>query len=125
MLDRVLFGSLALIHLAPAVAALAPSQLARLYGIDVEDRTLVTLLQHRAVLLGLVGAGFLAATLMPTQSVALHALILGAASMITFLIIAAINRELFGNLRIITIVDAIGLVPLVILAIRQPWLRGA
>lgn len=120
MIDRALFGFLALIHLLPTVADIVPSQLQRLYGIDPANSALVTLLQHRAVLLGLVGAGFVMATLRPNDAIAWHAWMLGVASMTTFLIIAAVNRELTGSLRMITIVDAIGLVPLAILAFRQP-----
>lgn len=121
MIVPALFGFLAFIHLLPAVAAIAPSQISRLYGVDAADSTLVTLLQHRAVLLGLVGLAFLAAAFRPNDSVALLALLLGGASMVTFLIIAALQRELAGPLKTIALVDAVGLMPLAYLAWRQPW----
>ena len=106
-LVAILFCLLAAIHLLPAVAALSPSQLTALYGGSPDDTVLRTLLQHRAVLLGLVGAAFLAAAFVPNLRWA--ALIGGSASMITFLIIAAFNGELMGPLQKITIVDAAGL----------------
>ena len=103
----VLFCVLSAIHLLPAVAAISPAQLSNLYGVTPDDTVLRTLLQHRAVLLGLVGAAFLAAAFVPNLRWA--ALIGGSASMIAFLIIAALNGELMGSLQKITIVDAAGL----------------
>ena len=102
-----LFCILAAIHLLPAVAALSPTQLSNLYGIAPEDTVLTTLLQHRAVLLGLVGAAFAAAAFIPSLRWA--ALIGGTTSMVTFLVIAAFNGELTGPLQKITIVDVAGL----------------
>lgn len=103
----LLFGILAAIHLLPAVAAIAPRQLASLYGVSPEDTVLTTLLQHRAILLGLVGAAFAAAAFQPNLRWA--ALIGGSISMISFLLIAFANGELMGPLQKITIVDAAGL----------------
>jgi len=123
-IDRLLFGFLALIHLLPALAAIAPQQISKLYGVDASDSALITLLQHRAVLLGIVGFAFSVAVFRPDSSAAWHAMIIGSISMITFLLIATINRELFGNLQRIVIVDAIGLLPLLILFMRQPWARS-
>lgn len=124
MVDRLLFAFLAIIHLLPAIAAIAPKQITSLYGVQADDTALITLLQHRAVLLGIVGLAFGAAAFRPEGSVALHAFIIGAISMVTFLIIASVNRELTGNLSKIAIVDAVGLIPLIILLVRQPWARG-
>ena len=124
LIDRLLFGFLAFIHLLPAVAAIAPRQISALYNVQASDTTLITLLQHRAVLLGIVGLAFAAAAFRPGDALAWHAIIIGAISMITFLIIAAINQELGGSLSKIVIVDAIGLIPLLILCVRQPWARS-
>lgn len=121
MLAQVCFGFLALIHLLPAVAAVAPKQITKLYGVDARDRTLMTLLQHRAVLLGAVGAAFVAAATMPHSPAALFAVMLGGASMASFLVIAALQRQLSGPLRKIVIVDAAGLLPLGWLLWQQPW----
>lgn len=121
MLDAACFSFLALIQLLPAAAAIAPSQLARLYGIEATDRTLITLLQHRAVLLGTVGFAFLAAVFRPAEAIAWHAVLLGTASMVSFLAIALINKQFGGALRKIAIADALGLVPLGWLYWRQPW----
>jgi len=106
-LIAILFCVLAAIHFLPAMAALSPSQLSALYGVSPDDTVMRTLLQHRAVLLGLVGAAFLAGAFFPSLRWA--ALIGGTASMVTFLIIAALNGELAGSLQKITLVDAVGL----------------
>ena len=106
-LVAILFCVLAAIHLLPVIAALSPRQLTALYGVSPDDTVLQTLLQHRAVLLGLVGSAFLAAAFFPGLRWA--ALIGGFVNMVTFLIIAALNSALTGPLQKITIVDAIGL----------------
>ncbi len=124
LVDRLLFGFLALIHLLPALAAIAPQQISKLYGVSATDSALITLLQHRAVLLGIVGLAFTAAAFRPDSSAAWHAVIIGAISMITFLVIATLNRELTCSLQKIAIVDAIGLIPLFVLFMRQPWARS-
>lgn len=102
-----LFCVLAVLHFLPAIAAVSPEQLTRLYGIAPEDKVMRTLLQHRAVLLGLVGAAFAAAAFLPELRWA--GLIGGTLSMALFLVIAAINGELWGPLIKISIADAAGL----------------
>lgn len=121
MVEVACFSFLALIHIVPSLAAALPGQLARLYGVAGDDRTLITLLQHRAVLLGVVGAAFVAAALRPHEAIAWHAVLLGAASMISFLVLALINGQFGGALRKIAVVDVIGLLPLGWLLWRQPW----
>jgi len=121
MLERVCFGFLALIHVAPAMAAIMPAQLSKLYGVQSGDDTLIALLQHRALLLGLVGFAFIAAAVRPTSEVAWHAVLLGSASMLSFLVFVAINRQFHGSLRKIAVIDLVGLLPLAWLFWRQPW----
>lgn len=121
MILPVLLGFLAFIHLLPAMAALSPKQIERLYGVDAEDRVLKTLLQHRAVLLGLVGLAFAVAIVV--VEVRWLAVISGTISMVTFLIFAALQGTLNGPLRKIVIVDAIGL-PLAAAAIVLVAIEG-
>lgn len=107
MLITALFWGLAVIKLPPVIAAFAPSQLVRLYGISPEDKTLLTLLQHRAILLGMVGAGCaLAAHIELFRWPALWA---AAVSMLSFLVFCAVQRQFKGPLRKIAIMDAIGI----------------
>ena len=111
MLITALFWGLAVIKFPPVIVAIAPGQLQRLYGVSGDDRTLVTLLQHRAILLGLVGAGCAVAA--HVEAFRWPALWGAAISVVTFLILCAAQGQLGGPLRKIAIMDAIA-VPLVI-----------
>ena len=74
------------IHLLPLVGVLGPARLQALYGITLTDPTLVLLMRHRAILFGLLGAFLVVAAFVPTLQ--LSALILGATSAMSFLVLA-------------------------------------
>jgi hypothetical protein len=102
-----LFGALALIHALPAFALIAPGKLSALYGFAPGDQTLTTLLQHRALMFGVLAAALLYAALIPATR---WPVLIGAvASMGGFIAIAAARRELSGALRSIVLADIIGL----------------
>jgi len=83
------------------------SRLASLYGIESDNETLMTLLQHRAVLFGFVAAACIYAAHNPP---ARWAVLIGATvTMGSFIIIAAMRGRTSGALSKIIIVDAIGL----------------
>ena len=82
---RLLF-LLALIHAIPALAAVAPGSLTRLYGVPASDSALLTL-QYRAVLFGLLAAALVLAAFRP--DIGWPTLIAVKVSMASFLIIAA------------------------------------
>ena len=103
----ILFWLLALVHLAPAVAAISPNQIATLYGIEPANKTLLTLLQHRAILLGLVGVAFAYAAFKPAFR--WPVLCIGAASMALFISFCVLNGQLSSSLGRIAIIDAISL----------------
>lgn len=103
-----LFGALALIHILPAMAALAPASLSRLYGFEAGDSVLTTLLQHRALLFGILAAALIYAIF--DGAVRWPVLIGAVFSMGGFIIIAAMRGELSASLRSIVIADVIGLV---------------
>jgi hypothetical protein len=75
-----------LIHLLPLPGILGAGSLARLYGITVGDADTAILLQHRALLFGVLGALMLVAAGLP--SLRLAALIVGLASAASFVLIA-------------------------------------
>lgn len=108
----ILFWLLALLHFVPMISGLFPSNLEKLYGIAPQDQTHIVLMQHRAVLLGLVGAAFAAAAHFPSLRQA--ALLGGGFSMVSFLIMVTLRGQFSGPLRKIAIMDAAGL-PLLIL----------
>lgn len=107
MLIAALFWGLAVINLPPVVAAVAPNQLVRLYGVSADDKTLLTLLQHRAILLGIVGGGCAVAA--HIEAFRWPALWAATISMMTFLVLCALNCEFKGPLQKIALVDAIGI----------------
>lgn len=53
------------IHLLPAAGVLGQAQLARLYGLMIDDPNLLVLMRHRAVLFGLLGLLLMAAAWRP------------------------------------------------------------
>lgn len=89
MLNRITIACLALagiIHLLPITGVLGGGRLTRLYGVAIDDPNLRILLQHRAVLFGLLGALLIAAALRPELRVV--ALMGGLVSTVSFLVIA-------------------------------------
>jgi hypothetical protein len=116
----ILFGLLALIHILPALSALAPSRLAGLYGVAPDNTVMLTLLQHRAALFGLVAAACIWAIFVPSVRPAV--LIGTVISMASFIIIAAARGTMSSSLNKIVVVDAAGLIIAAIAAILL--LRG-
>ena len=89
VLNRITIACLTLagiIHLLPLPGILGAGQLRRLYGVAADDPNLAILLQHRAVLFGLLGILLLAAAFRP--ELRFTALIAGLASTVSFLVIA-------------------------------------
>ena len=88
---RILFLLLALIHAIPALAAVAPASLTRLYGVPASDPSLLTLLQHRAVLFGLLAAALALAAFRPDlRWPALVAVTVSMASLLLISLLAAV-----------------------------------
>lgn len=85
-LASLLMAVAGLINLAPISGVLSADRLFGLYGIRVESADLEILLRHRAVLLGLVGAGLLLAVLLPKLRIAASAA--AFVSMLSFVAVA-------------------------------------
>jgi hypothetical protein len=92
-----------LIHLLPVPGVMGPSTLARLYGIEVNDPNTAILLQHRALLFGVLGVLMLSAIALPWLRVT--ALSVGLFSAASYIVIAmavggynpAIGRVVFAD----------------------------
>ena len=104
----ILFGLLALIHALPAAALFAPGSLSRLYGFDAGDSVMTTLLQHRALLFGLLAAALVYAIFHPATRPPV--LVATVVSMGGFIAIAAARGEGGGALRSIVVADIVGLI---------------
>jgi len=88
MLNRITIACLTLagvIHLLPLPGILGAGQLTRLYGVAADDPNVAILLQHRAVLFGLLGVLLIAAAFRPDLRAV--ALIAGLVSTMSFLAI--------------------------------------
>lgn len=109
MLERIAWIALALIHLAPAVAALIPGTITRLYGVP-EQGTAGLLLQHRSVLFATIVVACVWAAFAPQPRPL--AAVVTAISVISFLVIYALHGLPAGSLRPIAWADLIALVPL-------------
>lgn len=103
----ILFYLLAIIHILPALSGLSLSRMASLYGISAGDKTLATLLQHRAVLFGIIGAACIFAAHQP--SVRWPVLIAAVVSMASFILMALARGQMNGALAKIAYVDGLGL----------------
>lgn len=89
MVNRITIICLTLaggIHLLPLPGILGAGQLTRLYGVAADDPNVGILLQHRAVLFGLLGVLLIAAAFRPDLRAV--ALIAGLVSTVSFLAIA-------------------------------------
>lgn len=104
----ILFVALAVLHLVPALAAVRPQRLAALYGVRSDDEVLLTLLQHRAVLLGIVGLLMLAGAVHP--QLRWFCLVFAGLSMASFLVIARQRGTQTGPLVTIYRADQAGMI---------------
>lgn len=101
------FAVVGVIHLIPIGPVFVPELLTRLYAIRPEDDTLLVLMRHRALLLGLVGILCLwAAWWTPVRPAALLA---AAINIFGFFAFYALYGSPAGALRTIAIGDLIAL----------------
>jgi hypothetical protein len=78
-----LLAVVAVIHLLPLTGALGPQRLQTLYGLAFDEPNLLVLMQHRAVLFGLLGGFLVYAAFTPT--LVPLALLAGLGSVVSFL----------------------------------------
>ena len=108
----VMLSVVGIIHLLPLTGVLSVSRLQALYGVTITDPNLEILMRHRAVLFGILGAFLIYAALRPGLQLA--ALIAGAVSVVSFLVIAGmIGGYNTGITRVVT-ADIVAVVCLMI-----------
>ena len=100
----------AVINLAPVVGAVSPGQMSALYAVALDDPNLQILMQHRAVLFGLVGGLLLVAAFHPPLRATGYAV--GFASMLSFLLIAWLVGGYSAQIQRVMLVDLAGIVSL-------------
>lgn len=101
-----------IIHLLPLSGVLGAERLSALYGISVSGADLEILMRHRAILFALLGAFCIYAALKP--AIQLMALIGGAVSVASFLVLACAAESINDEIRRVVIADVVAAVFLAI-----------
>ena len=103
---------LAAIHLTPAVGLAGAAALQRLYGVAVVEPNLLLLMQHRALLFGLLGLLLVGAAFVPAWR--LPALIGASLSLLGYLALVALASPVNAELQRVAWVDVVALLPLAV-----------
>ena len=101
-----------IIHLLPLTGVSGVSRLQALYGVTIDDPNLEILMRHRAVLFGILGAFLIYAAFRPGLQLA--ALIGGAVSVISFLVIAVLVCGYNTGIVRVVIADIVAVVCLLV-----------
>jgi hypothetical protein len=121
-MQKIVSGLLAIvafIHLIPLTGALGPQRLQALYGLAFDEPNLLILMQHRAVLFGLLGAFLLWAAFRP--ALVPLALVAGLVSVLTFLGFALASPGHNALIARVVTADWVALPCLVLAAILHFW----
>lgn len=94
-----------LVNFLPVLGVLGPERLRTLYGVAFEGSSLVILMRHRAVLLGLVGGFIMASGFLP--SLRTPAFILGLASMLSFIALAWMGKSFTAEIQKVVVIDVV------------------
>jgi hypothetical protein len=108
----VMLTVVGIIHLLPLTGVLGLSRLQSLYGVTIADPNLEILMRHRAVLFGILGAFLIYAAFRPGLQLA--ALIAGAVSVISFLVIAEMIGDYNTGIARVVTADIVAVVCLLI-----------
>jgi hypothetical protein len=108
----VMLTVVGIIHLLPLTGVLGLSRLQTLYGVTIADPNIEILMRHRAVLFGILGAFLIYAAFRP--GVQLAALIAGAVSVISFLMIAGMVGGYNAGIARVVTADIVAVVCLLI-----------
>lgn len=96
------------IHVLPLSGVLGGQRLAALYGVEITDPNLIIMLQHRAVLFGILGLFLIVSAFHgPFQKAAIIA---GLASTVSFIVIAFSAGGYNESIHRVVIADAVAIV---------------
>jgi hypothetical protein len=111
-----------IVHLLPVPGVMGVSTLARLYGIEVHDPNTAILLQHRALLFGVLGVLMLSAIALPWLRVtALSVALFSAASFIVVATAVGGHNTAIGR---VVVADVVASVLLAAGLVAELWLIG-
>ena len=106
----------AVIHLLPLAGLPGAAALERLYGLAELDASTELLLQHRALMFGLLGGGLLAAIRYPSWRLPVVSIVL--LSDLGFLLLCAMHWPLNDALQRVAMFDVVSIVVLLITALN-------
>ncbi|MEW6733957.1 MAG: phosphopantetheine adenylyltransferase [Acidobacteriota bacterium] len=122
-MERVIVGILilvGLINLYPIIGVLSAEMVYRLYKINAQSNDIVILLRHRATLFGLLGAFIIYSAFKPKLH--LWSVAIGLISMLSFIILALLDRPFGAGIRKVIIADIIASAGLFIVLMLRLWL---
>lgn len=111
-----------IIHLLPVPGVMGMSTLTRLYGIEVNDPNTAILLQHRALLFGVLGVLMLTAIALPSLRVT--ALTVGLFSAASFIVVAMAVGGYNQAIARVVVADVVASVLLAAGLLAELWLIG-
>ena len=109
-----------IIHLLPVPGVMGASTLARLYGIEVTDPSTAILLQHRALLFGVLGVLMLSAIALPWLRVTALAVALFSAA--SFIVVAMAVGGYNPAIGRVVVADVVASVLLAVGLVAELWL---
>jgi len=113
LVARICLFIAGIINFLPSLLALLPEKIEKSYGISIPDQNLELLLQHRAVLFGIIG-GFMIYAAISSKHYSLATLI-GMISMVSFLVLYMLSSgEINPELGEVMKFDVIGILVLLI-----------
>jgi len=115
----LIFVLVGLLNAYPAIGMLGAERLRGLYGLRFDDPNLLTLMRHRAVLLGLTGLFLIAAAFRRELQPA--GFVLGFASMLSFVAFARLRDEPSRFIAKVAMADMAGSA-LLLVALALYWL---
>ena len=117
----IIFVLAGLLNAYPAIGMLGAKQLNSLYGLDFTEANLLTLMQHRAVMLGLIGLFLIVAAFRRELQPA--GFMLGFASMLSFVVFARVQGDPSPWISRVATADITGSALLAV-ALVLYWLRA-
>jgi hypothetical protein len=115
MLDRIvsiIFLIVGIINLFPAVVFFSSAQTAKLYGITIEGESLIILMRHRGILLGLIGLALIFAAIKPEARIPV--IVAAFISKIAFIYLVATSVTFTPEIKQVATVDVVAIVLLIV-----------
>jgi hypothetical protein len=107
------------INLLPMIVFFDATKTAKLYGLPIEGESLVILMRHRAVLLGLVGFALIAAALKPEFRIL--AIAMALISKLAFIFLTFTHSNYSAEIRQVAFIDGGAIVLLIAASIIHFW----